>query len=227
VGSVAGRRWIIDSGNFDYEDSSMRRYCRSSMAHNVVTVDGQNQCDIWSKFRMGRRGRVSQLTEGEQSGFCWASASHDGYRQLGVERLKRVVAVNPENCCWICIDFASGDRQLPLLGYLHLAQHIKIRGPENLSDRFRTFYLDDGASQRRIDFFGVDQVRILKGWHCPAFGVRETSSVFEYRQTTATRTPPGWAMYKPDSIVRIDDERDDRIIVQCDEQPDPFVWTFD
>ena len=64
--SWLGQRWIVDSGNYNYEDDAMRLYCRSSLAHNVVTVGGQNHCDVWSKFRMGRRGKTLRFSPGSR-----------------------------------------------------------------------------------------------------------------------------------------------------------------
>src|SRR6185503_10243813 len=54
--SLSGRRFVVDSGVFNYEADAMRQYCRSTAAHNVLQIDDAEVCDVWSKFRMGYRG---------------------------------------------------------------------------------------------------------------------------------------------------------------------------
>ncbi len=80
---VGESMWFTDSGNFDYEDSDARQFCRSSMAHNLLTVDGKNQCEIWSKFRMGERGKVICRKSGTKDQYRWCFAEHNAYRKLG------------------------------------------------------------------------------------------------------------------------------------------------
>ena len=55
-----GRTIIVDSGVYDYEDSEMRRYVRSTRAHNTAMVDGCEQSEIWGAFRVARRARPIQ-----------------------------------------------------------------------------------------------------------------------------------------------------------------------
>ena len=90
--SFGGRRLFVDSGVFNYEDDAMRRYCRSSAAHNVLQIDGHDQCDMWSRFRMGYRGWPTGLECGQTHGFHWARAAHNAYRRLGVPKLGRWLA---------------------------------------------------------------------------------------------------------------------------------------
>jgi uncharacterized heparinase superfamily protein len=45
--SLGGRRVIVDSGCCQYEDGEIRRYNRGNLGHNTVTVDGENQSEVW------------------------------------------------------------------------------------------------------------------------------------------------------------------------------------
>ncbi len=80
--SLNGHRVVTDSGVHDYEDSAVRRYCRSTAAHNTVEIDGQDQCELWGAFRVARRGYPRDVTwRCDERGFT-LSGWHDGYRRL-------------------------------------------------------------------------------------------------------------------------------------------------
>ena len=80
--SLFGKRMIVDSGVYDYVDSPERRYTRSTAAHNTVEINGTDQCEFFSTFRVGRRGRPHDVKfEETETGFR-LSGWHDGYRRL-------------------------------------------------------------------------------------------------------------------------------------------------
>lgn len=53
--SLFGKRVIVDKGISTYESSPERLLERSTKSHNTVLVDGLNQSDVWSSFRVARR----------------------------------------------------------------------------------------------------------------------------------------------------------------------------
>ncbi len=53
-----GKPILIDTGNYDYEESAERMYARSTSAHNTIVIDGKNQCELWKVFRIGKRGKL-------------------------------------------------------------------------------------------------------------------------------------------------------------------------
>lgn len=79
---VAGKRMIVDPGVAEYAAGPGRSYARSTAAHNTVTVDGADQCEMWSSFRVGRRGRayVDRWTTRDTG--VVLDAWHDGYARL-------------------------------------------------------------------------------------------------------------------------------------------------
>ena len=46
---------VVDSGVYEYAEGEMRQYVRSTKAHNTVSVDGDEQSEIWAAFRVARR----------------------------------------------------------------------------------------------------------------------------------------------------------------------------
>jgi uncharacterized heparinase superfamily protein len=80
--ALGGRRVIVDSGTYDYVPSEMRAYCRSTAAHNTVTINGQDQAEFWAAFRVGRRGHPHDVRMASTSDGFELSGWHDGYRHL-------------------------------------------------------------------------------------------------------------------------------------------------
>jgi hypothetical protein len=79
---VDGAPLLIDTGTSTYEPGPVRRYERSTAAHNTVEVDGADSTEVWGAFRAGRRARVSGLAVGADSSGITCEAAHNGFRYL-------------------------------------------------------------------------------------------------------------------------------------------------
>ena len=79
---IAGRRIVVDAGVYEYHVGRWREYSRSTAAHNTLTVDGEDQCEFWKAFRVGRRAdvRLHQCEFDQES--LVLDGQHDGYRRL-------------------------------------------------------------------------------------------------------------------------------------------------
>ncbi|MEO1525419.1 MAG: alginate lyase family protein [Planctomycetota bacterium] len=163
VASIGGRDAIVDTGNYDYETSEIRRHCRSTEAHNVM--HWRQQCDLWSTFRMGRRGHPVSSQAGSTSDWTWKAVCHDAYPALA----GRVVVANTER--WIVIDWADADPKdkdtLTSRLHWHPEWELRIDESENrvaatCAEQDRHYFIDAIASQ----------VTIESGVYCPNFGER-------------------------------------------------------
>ena len=192
--SVEGVRWIVDSGNFNYADDSMRHYCRSSIGHNVVTVNDENQANIWSKFRMGNRPETFGHQKGERDGFHWATAAHNGYRRLGVPIVSRLVAFRGHTA--ICFDQGqnAGGSERSLVGYLHFHPDVSVTRETDQPDGVVRFCLTHHSTVRRISFV-ADEVSTEQGWYCSGFGDRTPSTVVRYMRAK-THQVFGWMLHE-------------------------------
>ncbi|MBF0545326.1 MAG: alginate lyase family protein [Candidatus Riflebacteria bacterium] len=56
--SVHKERLIVDSGCGSYQTPEIRKFCRSTLAHNVPFIEGTEQSDAWGEFRMGKKARL-------------------------------------------------------------------------------------------------------------------------------------------------------------------------
>jgi len=81
--SLDGAPLIVNAGNTCYENNEERRYARSTSAHSTVEIDGRDQSELWSIFRMARRARVkATLAQHTAPGRVVLVAQHDGYARL-------------------------------------------------------------------------------------------------------------------------------------------------
>lgn len=188
-----GRRLLVDSGVFDYEDSPMRRYCRSTAAHNTLEIDGQNQCDMWSRFRMGYRGWPGPLQTGQAGDFAWARCWHNAYRRLGVAQVVRMVACRPGGP-WLCLDSAEGRGTHRLASRLHL--HPDFRATPTADD---TVELRCDDLRLELTFVGQGSLAVDAGWYCPQFGLRLPAPVVVWQAKADLPATVGWCLRPADS----------------------------
>ncbi len=186
--SVSGHRLFVDSGVFSYEDDEMRRYCRSTAAHNALEIDGENQCDVWSRFRMGYRGWPFPLSSGESDGFHWARAGHDAYRRLGVPRVGRWVACRPGGP-WLCVDWAQGKGRHQLSSWLHL--HPDVVARKTADDELQ---LELHGLVMQLRFLTPGEISLLNAWYCPEFGLRIPSLAVRWTSTAVLPAVCGWSL---------------------------------
>ncbi len=52
---LAGAMVIVDSGTSDYADPQVRQHQRSTAAHNTLAINGRDQAELWSTYRVARR----------------------------------------------------------------------------------------------------------------------------------------------------------------------------
>jgi hypothetical protein len=199
--SIDGVRWLVDSGLNNYEDNPLRWYCRSSLAHNVVCVEDQNQFDIWSKFRMGYRGWPSGLANGRQGDYRWATASHNAYRRLGLDSISRLIGIEKKRY-WYCLDRAEPNTNTTLNGFLHLGCEARLtRLDEN------RFMLKIGKTTGELSFFGVREVKLVEGRYCPEFGIQTANVVIEYTFARLATPVAGWLLWMDDHTLSPDQPR--------------------
>jgi uncharacterized heparinase superfamily protein len=70
---------VVNSGTSTYERGSERQWQRGTAAHNTVRVDGEDQSEVWSAFRVARRARPFNV---RTDGKTFVEAAHDGYCRL-------------------------------------------------------------------------------------------------------------------------------------------------
>ena len=173
--SLKGYRVIVDSGVHDYEVSPMRRYCRSTKAHNTVEIAGQDQCEMWAAFRVARRGRPYNVSwKPTQEGFE-LSAWHDGYKRL------KGSPVHYREFNWnksgklIIKDIITASKPQSVVSRLHFHPNCKI-------DQIKasTAWVTYPEGNFRIIFSGNGRLSIEDSFYCPEFGKKLENKALAY-----------------------------------------------
>jgi uncharacterized heparinase superfamily protein len=170
--SFDGRRMVVDGGVYSYEAGEMRRYCRSTRAHNTVEIDEQDQCEFWEVFRVGRRGRPTYVDwEPGPDGFRLASR-HDGYSRLpGSPSHQRSFTYDRSGRLDI-EDTIVSSRPVRVASRVHLHPECVI---EQLTDD--SAVIVSGDRRVLLSWSGaVDELVHEDSWYCPEFGVREKNA---------------------------------------------------
>lgn len=94
--SIFGMRVIVNSGTSQYGEDAERQYQRGTLAHNTLTVDGEDSSEVWAGFRVARRAHPFDLEVRKDGNWSWITCSHDGYRRLpGAPVHKRIWEAGP------------------------------------------------------------------------------------------------------------------------------------
>lgn len=166
--SLKGQRVIVDSGVYDYVPSTMRQYCRSTRAHNTVEIEGQDQCELWGAFRVGRRGYPRDiLWEPASNGFR-LSGWHDGYRRLpGRPKHHREIVWDASNRLEVR-DRIEARRPVGAVSRLHLHPCCRIM---RLGKRDALVEYPEGTFV--ITFTGQGKLSVEDSQYCPEFGRKD------------------------------------------------------
>ncbi|MFM7143642.1 MAG: heparinase II/III family protein, partial [Alphaproteobacteria bacterium] len=188
--SLGGRRVIVDSGTYDYVASEMRAYCRSTAAHNTVTVDGADQAEFWAAFRVGRRGRPRDVVHARRDDGFELSGWHDGFRHLPGQPVHRRRFRWHDSGVLVVRDEVSAECPVSTTARIHL--HPDCRIVES-GDRVVRLAREDVAFTFAV--LEGPGPSVADSWYCPRFGVRERNQVLVL-ESRAVSTNFAWAVAK-------------------------------
>lgn len=166
--ALNGRRFIVDSGVYDYENSPERRYARSTKAHNTVSVDHAEQSEIWGVFRVARRARpisASIIQVGTSSANI--EGAHDGFKRLNGEVTHiRSVNFNEIKGYSVCDKLEGNGRHL-IESYIHLHPDFSVTVNHDV------IAVSGLGGEIFADIqVGSGHIRVERGWYFPEFGVK-------------------------------------------------------
>jgi uncharacterized heparinase superfamily protein len=180
--SFFGKRLITDTGTSTYLPGSERLYERSTAAHNTWAPGLEEQGEIWSAFRLGRRPDVRVHTwEPQESGGFKLEASHDGFcrKALGSARHMRSFRYDPAGSLKI-EDRFTGNKPLRWKGHFHFHPDVKV---SKISSG--TFRLECGGKELRFSVAGSEDVRVKETMYAPHFHYRISRACLELTCTAA------------------------------------------
>ncbi len=180
--SLHGTRVVVDGGTSTYEANSIRMHERSTAAHNTLRIDGEDQAEVWSSFRVGRRPRVGRLTGATCGGLCFVQGRYSCGKRLAVTH-SRAAARDAEGIWWF-VDLLEGSGEHRVESFIHFHPQIQV---EPVRDEFAKQAVPDCIhAQAQMDFAGC-RYRLLgptaaafsleESWYSPEFGRRLKNKV--------------------------------------------------
>jgi uncharacterized heparinase superfamily protein len=175
---VEGTPVIVDSGVAGYAGHPLREYVRSTRAHNTLAVDGREQSEVWSTFRMARQAQVLGARESGGGGDWSFEAACRHYHDASIVHRRVLHLVGQRLVVTDRVEGAAG-RLVSLWLHLHPALGARLE---------RGRWVVEGAGvHARLAFEGAGALSLVagagtgpaQGWHCPAFGVAVPATVFE------------------------------------------------
>jgi uncharacterized heparinase superfamily protein len=150
---VFGDPFIIDTGVSTYEPSKLRIHERSTLAHNTVVVNEQNQSEIYGSFRAGRRAKVNLIKQTPNE----LEASHNGYQHIGVRHTRKILF---EQDRIVITDKITGKLPSKCSAYLHIDKKNRlIKKDDSLFSKFV-----------KIEFSNSSAIEIKENYYAVAFG---------------------------------------------------------
>lgn len=116
---VSGCPLLVDTGTSTYNAGSRRNYERSTRAHNVVVIDGEDSSKVWGAFRCAQRARVVIENDSPDK----YAMRHDGY--IDKQILCRRHFLCKEDSFEI-VDRVEGTAPYEAVAYFHLAPDLKV-----------------------------------------------------------------------------------------------------
>lgn len=80
--SVGNERIFVDKGVYKYSEGVIRDASRSTLSHNTLSIDRQDQCEFYGSFRVARRAEVKVQKHSADTNSLYIQASHNGYNRL-------------------------------------------------------------------------------------------------------------------------------------------------
>lgn len=173
--SLKGRRMIVDSGCYQYEDGDIRRYNRSGAGHNCLMIDGQDQSEIWGAHRCARRANpLYGRLEGQGCRALLFEGAHDGYRRLPGKPVHHR-AVKWTGDSFLIDDRVEGSGRHDFESRLHIHPSLSVEFEAGcVKLRYNAELLAIISRPDRGPIFRTD------GWYCPGFGIKHTCPVIAY-----------------------------------------------
>jgi len=173
--SISGHRCIVNSGTYQYA-GTLRNLFRATSAHNTVRVDSKEQHEIWSTFRVARRGYPFNLQIFRSNNYGSIAASHSGYTRLAGKIVHRREIVCRDDS-WVVTDCLEGRGMHQADNYIHFHPDVQIISKS--SSEVKCSLYDVAFSLKVLEGESIDWE---EGLYSPEFGVSEINQVLVLRK---------------------------------------------
>jgi len=120
--SYEGNRLVVDTGTYEYAGTK-RNFDRATQSHNTLTINGENQSQVWGSFRVAERGEPTVHSFVMNDDYTEIFASHDGYlKKFGTLHYRKYIHVYNE----VIIVLDSVNSKEEVKSYVHFNPSINI-----------------------------------------------------------------------------------------------------
>ncbi|MCA9951989.1 MAG: alginate lyase family protein [Anaerolineales bacterium] len=180
--TINSKRFIVDSGVYEYTAGLWRNYFRSTPAHNTVAVAEQNQSEVWGSFRVARRAQTKLLTHQFSEQYQLMQAEHNGYRRLSPAVIHRRTIYWHLSQYWLWVDELWGTGTTNATSFIHLHPNITAhrngRSSWQITGSTQPFWLSCFGSQTTAWLQGQLEPN-PQGWYSEAFGKKTANNTLE------------------------------------------------
>jgi len=169
---------LPDAGTYTYNgDQRWRWYFRSTVAHNVLVVDGASQAYPHGRFAWQAIPRCRNTAWLSHPVFDWASAEHTAYQSL--VHWRGVLFVRPEY--WLIFDqlTGSGAPDAALLYHFPVDSLVDIAGDGIRSSSGLSLTVLTAGAGGEHDNTG--EWSKIEGWASPGYGLRVATPTVQYK----------------------------------------------
>ncbi len=177
--SSDGQRVVVDSGVYEYRAGPWRDFFRSTRAHNTIEVAGENQSEVWSSFRVGRRAHPGPVHWRDNDSYVLVQAEHDGYLRLSIPVVHQRTILWRKCRFWAVIDQLWGDGSPSLTNYVHLSPGLSLKSVD-----LSTWAIPEVRLPLWLTAFGSlscsvveGQTEPVQGWYSEEFGEVQANTV--------------------------------------------------
>lgn len=156
---IDGKPFIVDTGTSTYDKGARRDYERSTKAHNTVTIDGKDSCEVWSGFRVGKRPQIHIVKDVDGEVMAW----HQGFGR-GLKHTRNFI-IQPN--CFMVVDKVNKNREN--ISFIHFAEGIELK----VSDDLRTI----STPKANIEIDGAKRIEILENTYSEEYNIMKKSKV--------------------------------------------------
>ena len=177
----SGEPVLIDPGTYLYLGAgSWRDYFRSTMAHNTLTVDDNNQSEILGPFQWGKKAKSKLVDYREDQNFAYLEGMVQGFfgNIPRISHIRRIGFIKPN--VWIIRDIVEGDSRH------HIALHFHLGAFQDIEIHQNQVICQFQKSELNIKLLFGDNLKIeivkgevdpILGWRSNSFGYKEPCSV--------------------------------------------------
>lgn len=125
--ALAGRSITMDPGGYAYRNDSIRRFVRSTRAHNTLCVEGRDQTPLLGVFGLGMPANVRLVDSGNVAEAAWMVGEHDGYAPI---HHRRTVLFYRKPGFFLIQDQLRGQGEKDIALRWHFPPEFKLRSRE-------------------------------------------------------------------------------------------------